>query len=132
MGRFGTVASLLPLIASLAGAASIPRDLQPAPVTRARLSAAQVQRELGRHLSATTSIFGPSDDRYTNATERWNTFAVPHIQVVIEPGQERDVSIIVSRASGARHPRGGFGKWTRARTDENPRSDIATTTASSS
>lgn len=130
MGRFGILASLLPLIASLAGAASIPRDLQPAPVTRARLSAAQVQRELGRHLSATTSIFGPLDDRYTNATERWNTFAVPHIQVVIEPGQERDVSIIVSRAS-APHP-GGFGKWTRARTDENHRCDIATTTASSS
>ncbi|KAJ5883733.1 6-hydroxy-D-nicotine oxidase [Penicillium subrubescens] len=95
MGRFGILATLLPLIASLAGTSSIPRDLQPAPVTRARLSAAQVQRELGRHLSATTSIFGPSDDRYTNATERWNTFAVPHIQVVIEPGQERDVSIIV-------------------------------------
>lgn len=75
---------------------TIPRYFQTAPVTRRDLSTTQVQRELGRRVSNTTAIFGPADSRYENATVRWNLVAVPKIQVVIEPGQESDISIIVS------------------------------------
>ncbi|KAI8931401.1 hypothetical protein NX059_011731 [Plenodomus lindquistii] len=83
-------------LATLVAGASIPRYSERAPITRANLDSNQVQRELGRQLSPTTVIFGPKDTRFNDATARWNTFAVPHPQVIIEPGQESDVSIIAS------------------------------------
>ncbi|KAI1468333.1 FAD-binding domain-containing protein [Daldinia caldariorum] len=85
----------LVLFGTLATGASIPRYFQPSAFTRRQLDPTQVQQELGSQLSNTTSIFGPDDDRYPEATTRWNTFAVPKIQIVVEPGEESDVSTIV-------------------------------------
>ncbi|KAL4763198.1 FAD-binding oxidoreductase [Aspergillus foveolatus] len=53
-------------------------------------------RELNDILSPGSVIFGVDDARYVNATEPWNTVATPHIQLVIQPGEEADVSTIVS------------------------------------
>jgi hypothetical protein len=94
--------SLAPLACSLAifqtlGAGStIPRYFQTAPVTRYYLLPSQVEQELGPQLSNTTTIFGPGDSRFDNATVRWDVVAMPRVQVVIEPGQESDIPIIVS------------------------------------
>lgn len=96
------VCSLAGLI-SLAAGASIPRHFERAPVTRPNLNSNQVQRELGGRVSKATTIYGPTDDRYDQATARWNTFAVPQIQVVIEPGEESDVAKIVSRHTQELH-----------------------------
>ena len=80
---------------TLAAAASIPRYFDRFPTTPRGLNSTKVQRELGRRLSNTTVIFGPDDSRFTAATARWDDFAVPQIQLVIEPGRESDVSTIV-------------------------------------
>jgi hypothetical protein len=60
-----------------------------------QLSTAQIQRELDGILSPGSVIFGVDDARYVNTTEPWNTIATPHIQLVIQPGEEADVSTIV-------------------------------------
>ncbi|KAG9234591.1 hypothetical protein BJ875DRAFT_509324 [Amylocarpus encephaloides] len=89
--------SVISLVCSLAifqtvGAGnSIPRYFHPAP----NLSSRQIQRELGRQLSKTTSILGQNDNRFENSIVRWDVVAVPRIQVVIEPGQESDIPKIV-------------------------------------
>ena len=94
--------TFFPLLCSLAAlqtlvtSASIPRYLQKSPTTRRYLNVTQVQRELGSRVSNTTVIFGPNDNRYNESTTRWNIFAVPKIQVVVEPSQETDISTIVS------------------------------------
>ncbi|KAI2779941.1 FAD-binding domain-containing protein [Daldinia loculata] len=96
MKKFVSLVCSLALFGTLATGASIPRYFQPSAFTRRQLNATQVQQELGSELSNTTSIFGPDDDRFTEATTRWNIFAVPKIQVVIEPGEESDISTIVT------------------------------------
>ncbi|KAL5050272.1 hypothetical protein BDW71DRAFT_203671 [Aspergillus fruticulosus] len=55
-----------------------------------------MQRELGGILSPKPLIFGEHDTRYENATQPWNTVVTPHIQLVIQPGEEADVPTIVS------------------------------------
>ncbi|XXG99914.1 hypothetical protein Hte_006255 [Hypoxylon texense] len=85
----------LGLLHAFAAGASIPRYFEKYPRSRPNLNSTQVQLELGPLVSNTTVIFGPDDGRYPNATSRWNDFAAPHIQVVVEPGQESDVPIIV-------------------------------------
>lgn len=80
---------------TFAAAASIPRYFDRFPTTPRKLQSIKVQRELGSQLSNTTVIFGPDDSRFIAATARWGDFAVPQIQLVIEPGQESDVSTIV-------------------------------------
>ena len=96
MKSFVSLACSLAVVQALVAGSTIPRYFQNLPVTRRDLSSPQIQQELGRQLSKTTTIFGPSDSRFDNATVRWNIVAVPKIQVVIEPGQESDVSTIVS------------------------------------
>ncbi|KAL9004071.1 MAG: hypothetical protein Q9188_003106, partial [Gyalolechia gomerana] len=95
MKTFVSLACSLAIFWTLVAGASIPRYLQTFPTTRRQLNATQVQRELGSQISNTTIIFGPDDNRYNESTERWNIFAAPRIQLVIEPGQESDVSTIV-------------------------------------
>jgi hypothetical protein len=56
---------------------------------------AQVQHELGPYLSEGSSIFGPSEPSYHNSTLRWNVYAPPMVEVVVEPAQESDISTIV-------------------------------------
>ncbi|KAK4194559.1 hypothetical protein QBC40DRAFT_259878 [Triangularia verruculosa] len=94
---YGSLATLLWVSSSfdLASAASIPRFQELETRTRADLNSNTVRRELGSRLSSGTLIFGPNDERFAGATARWNMFAPPQIQVVIQPGAESDVSKIV-------------------------------------
>lgn len=70
------------------------------------LTTAQAQRELGSLVSSTTAIFGPADPRWPNATERYQDYAPPRIQLVVQPGRESDVPTVVSQ-SGVK---GGMSK----------------------
>ena len=92
MKSFSSLLCSLAIFQTLASSTAIPSYFQPTPI----LSSAQVQRELGNSLSKTTTIFGPDDGRFVNATERWDVVAIPRVQVVIQPGQESDISKIVS------------------------------------
>ena len=96
MNLFISLASSLAIFQTLVAGTTIPIYFQKHHVTRRDLSSTQVQQELGRQLFNTTTIFGTGDSRFDNATVRWNVLAVPKIQAVIEPGQESDISIIVS------------------------------------
>ncbi|KAH8199349.1 hypothetical protein TruAng_006481 [Truncatella angustata] len=83
----------------LATGASVPYYFHHTPVTRRDLSVEQVQKELGSVLSNSTLIFGPSSSQYPNATDRYSTYAVPDIQIIVRPGKESDVSSIVQYAN---------------------------------
>ncbi|KAL4967467.1 FAD-binding oxidoreductase [Aspergillus stella-maris] len=63
--------------------------------TRGRLNSSQVTLELGA-LVTNTTIYGPDDPRFEKVTERFNTFAIPNIQLVVEPGVEGDIAVIVT------------------------------------
>lgn len=60
------------------------------------LTSEQVALDLGPQLSAASSIFGNSDPRWIAATERYDPYMQPSIQIVIEPGNEYDIPKIVS------------------------------------
>lgn len=96
MKRFVTVGCALAIFNTLVAGATIPEYFRNAPVTRRDLSSDKIQRELGGQLSNTTTIFGKDDARFHNATSRWNLYVAPDYEVVIEPGQESDISTIVS------------------------------------
>ncbi|GAP88449.1 putative 6-hydroxy-D-nicotine oxidase [Rosellinia necatrix] len=74
---------------------SVPRYFQRSPSTPAVISLDQVQNDLGRLMSNSSLIFGPSSDAYSEATDRWNTYSKPDIQVVVEVGQESDIAQVV-------------------------------------
>jgi hypothetical protein len=84
---FGLVACGLVLLQTLVAAE---------PFTRRDLPVHKVKRELGRLLSSSSTIFGPLDPRWGEATERYNTFTIPHIEIVVQPAKESDIPIIVS------------------------------------
>jgi hypothetical protein len=91
----------LGLLQALVAASPVPHPAEPHyfktnPITRRNLSIATLQNELGPRLSPGTLIFGPDSSDWANATDRWNEYAVPEIQVVVVPAQESDVSKIVS------------------------------------
>ena len=99
MKFISSVACVSVLLQALALGASIPSNSQVAPVTRRHLSSAQVAREISRKLSNTTTIYGPDDSRYAGSISRWDIFAVPRAEVIIEPGQESDIATIVRDSS---------------------------------
>lgn len=74
----------------------VPRYFRRHPVSRRELSVDDIQRELGPILSNGSTIFGPLDPSFSNATERFNVLAPPDIEVVVVPALELDVSKIVS------------------------------------
>jgi hypothetical protein len=74
---------------------TVPRYFQRNPFTRRDLTVQQVQKELGPLLHNGSLIFGPSDPAWQNATERWNTFSMPHVEIVVEVNQETDIAIVV-------------------------------------
>lgn len=99
MYRFLHLATLsLVSIQSLVLAAPLttPRYFQKHPITRRDLSPLTVQQELGPLLSNGTTIFGPDDPRFDEATKRYNINSRPVVEVVVVPAKESDVSIIVS------------------------------------
>ena len=83
------------LIQSLVAGLTPARYFESVPFTRRGLSVVEVQTELGALVSENTTIFGPEDPRFVDATERWSNHAVPGIEVVVVPGTEHDVSVIV-------------------------------------
>jgi hypothetical protein len=86
MKFFSSVAYVFALFQALASGASIPSKDEVAPMTRRHLSSAQVAKELIRKLSNTTTIYGPADSRYPGSISRWDVFAVPRAEVIVEPG----------------------------------------------
>ena len=90
-------ASLLP--SALAGPVHVRTALEYRTFTQRQLNLTQAERELGSQLSSHASIYGPSDVEWYNITERWDTYAAPVIQLVVVPGTEADVPVIVCQLS---------------------------------
>lgn len=86
-------ALLLPLVAE---SRYIRTPLDYGHITRRQFNISQAQYELGSQLSSIATIFGPEDPDWANATERYSTYAPPTIQLVVIPGEECDVPIIVN------------------------------------
>ncbi|KAI2639150.1 FAD-binding domain-containing protein [Hypomontagnella submonticulosa] len=87
--------ALLALFQTFASAAAVPRYFQRHPMTRRDLSVQKVEQELSVILSNGTTMYGPQDTKWEDLIERYNTFALPDIQIVVQPGQESDISKIV-------------------------------------
>ncbi|KAK8089643.1 FAD-binding domain-containing protein [Apiospora hydei] len=83
------------LLQSLVAATPFPRYFQNNPITRRNLTTSVVQRELGHILSNNTLIFGPESPEFPEASSRWNEFVQPHVEIIVEPAQEADISKIV-------------------------------------
>jgi hypothetical protein len=99
MGRFFShVALAFALLQNLVAATAVPRYLQHEPITRRDLSVYTVSKELGPLLSKKSIIFGPSNPRWDVAVERYQTFAIPDVELVVQPATESDVSTIVSNS----------------------------------
>ncbi|OQE43750.1 hypothetical protein PENCOP_c003G01409 [Penicillium coprophilum] len=96
MKRFlSHVAWGLALLQTLAAATAVPHYLQHEPITRRDLSVLTVSKELGRLLSKSSIIFGPQDPRWEDAVERYQTFAIPDVEIVVQPAAESDIPTIV-------------------------------------
>ncbi|KAL4965791.1 FAD-binding oxidoreductase [Aspergillus stella-maris] len=91
--KVSTVLAFIQAVAAVPVVPSYFRALQTTPVD---IKSETVQVELGSSLSNTTTIFGPDSRNFANATKRWDTYAMPQVQVVVEPGEESDVSKIVN------------------------------------
>ena len=87
--------SVLALLPALVAGEDTPRYFRRAPFTRRDLDVTKVEKELGALLSSGASIFGPTDPRFANSTERYTNGAVPDIEVVVVPGTEDDVAVTV-------------------------------------
>ncbi|KAI0467422.1 hypothetical protein F4859DRAFT_525339 [Xylaria cf. heliscus] len=97
MKSFAPLSSLaLALLPVIAASESTPRYFQRAPFTRRDLDVTSVETELGALLSPNASIFGPTDPRFANTTERYTNYAVPDVEIVVVPGTENDVAITVA------------------------------------
>jgi hypothetical protein len=97
MNRFlSLVAWGLALLQTLVAATAVPHYLQHEPITRRDLSVLTVSKELGQLLSKNSTIFGPQDPRWDAAVERYQTFAIPDVEIVVQPALESDIPTIVS------------------------------------
>lgn len=92
MATFRFIRSLA-LLLTLAHATPVPAT-EPG-FTRRHLTATQVQQDLGSQMSIGTLIFGASDVQYANATERWQSWELPTIEVIVQVAQESDIGKIV-------------------------------------
>ncbi|CEN60635.1 hypothetical protein ASPCAL03071 [Aspergillus calidoustus] len=54
---------------------------------------------LGPQLSSSSSIFGPSDPHWEETTRRYDPHSAPRIRLVVQPGAEEDVPVIVRYAN---------------------------------
>lgn len=99
----GAIVSGLALFSALVAGSplpteSIPKYFQRQPLTRREVSPLKFQQELGAQLSLNATILGPEAPNFANLTHRWNLVAPPEIELVVQAGQEADVSKIVSLA----------------------------------
>lgn len=63
--------------------------------TRRQINDTNAKDELGPQLSSSATIIISTDNAWANATERYDTYAPPKIQLVVVPGQESDIATIV-------------------------------------
>src|SRR5688500_7601529 len=89
------LAASLALFHSVAAGPLAAGHTQPRGSTFRHISSVNIQRDLGAQLSTSSTIFGPSDPAYSNATHRWDTFAAPTVPVIVEVGAESDVAKVV-------------------------------------
>jgi hypothetical protein len=94
----GLIACIVAALLATSEASALPsvfRDFTP---RATKLSAEKVGKELIPTLSKSASVYTTGDNRWANATARWNSWedAMPNVQLVIEPGSEADVPKIVS------------------------------------
>lgn len=75
---------------------AVPRYFKRNPDTPAKLDVVSLQKELGPILSTGSLIFGRNSSNWANSTARWNLYAAPDVQAVVQPAAESDVSTIVS------------------------------------
>ncbi|RAH68294.1 FAD-binding oxidoreductase [Aspergillus aculeatinus CBS 121060] len=68
-------------------------------MTRAGLTAFQVETELGPLLCDASSVFGPDDPRWLGATLRYDEFLPPQFTVIAQVGCESDVSTVIQYAN---------------------------------
>lgn len=96
MHSFGSLA-LAALLAAVTrvNASPYPFNIARNDVTPLAIRSDDVVRQLGPQLSASATIFTNSDPRFINATARWSEYSKPQIGVVVNPGTEADVAIIV-------------------------------------
>jgi hypothetical protein len=59
--------------------------------TRREFNPTNTQGELGPQLSSSATIFGPTDNAWANATERYSTYGSPKIQLVIISEEESNM-----------------------------------------
>ncbi|PYH44672.1 FAD-binding oxidoreductase [Aspergillus saccharolyticus JOP 1030-1] len=68
-------------------------------MTRAELTAFDIETELGPLLCESSSIFGPEDPRWLRATLRYEEYLPPQFTVIAEVGCESDVSTVIDYAN---------------------------------
>ncbi|KAI1163880.1 hypothetical protein F5B18DRAFT_617685 [Nemania serpens] len=93
--RFLALGLALIVFLRLVSGAAVPHYFRPPGTARHNLSVQQIIADLGPQLSNGSLLFGPSDSRWVEATHRYNTLAVPHVEVLVEPAHESDISTIV-------------------------------------
>lgn len=95
MKSFVRLAYGLAILQTLVAGSDVPNYFRSSLITPRDLSSVKVQYELGSRLSNTTTILGPRSSNFNESTTRWDSYAPPKVQVVIEPGQESDIPLIV-------------------------------------
>ncbi|KAL4809572.1 hypothetical protein BDV18DRAFT_157323 [Aspergillus unguis] len=99
MTLFNLLFTLFSLQLSLSSSISVPSlhdgDHELSYLPRDTFSVSTVSQDLRHLISPHSAIFGPDDNRWENATERYTTSSVPDIQLVVRPALEGDVPIIV-------------------------------------
>ncbi|OJJ04867.1 hypothetical protein ASPVEDRAFT_86246 [Aspergillus versicolor CBS 583.65] len=63
------------------------------------LTSTSIITQLGPMLSSDAAIYAHNDDRWENATSRWQSYSSPDFTVVVEAGTESDVPVIVKYAN---------------------------------
>lgn len=55
-----------------------------------------LEQDLAALLSPSAAVFGPDDSRWPEATIRYQALAQPEVHLIVQPGNEEDISAIVS------------------------------------
>ncbi|RAH42320.1 FAD-binding domain-containing protein [Aspergillus brunneoviolaceus CBS 621.78] len=92
-------ACALSVLSQLGTACTVRTSSAPSTLVNRDWTAAEIAPRLGPLLSEGSSIFGPTDSRWASATERYDTYTEPHVEVVVQPGQESDIPIIIEFAN---------------------------------
>jgi hypothetical protein len=94
------ITSVLVAFGAWAGAAIASYDI-PGSISRTHFNykTSSIQVELGSLLSPNATIISRVDPRFGNATERWQEYKSPSINIVVEVATENDVQETVREKS---------------------------------